>query len=119
MRSGAGRRGASCPVLAAEWSLAVATVEGMAVEAWRALVREVADPAKVREDVAAVLMRDVHRASDAAEFAAVARLGDVLTRVTGARAPEEHTIKSDLSTLTDEQIEQRAKALVAKLGKKA
>ena len=32
---------------------------------------------------------------------------------------QKHEVKSDLSTLTDEQIEQRAKALVAKLGKKA
>lgn len=115
MRDGTWERGKSDGVLAEEWGAEVGTVERMATECWKVLTAEVADPVRVREDVSAVLMRDVHRASRAAEFNAVAKLGDVLTRVTGARAPEEHKFTGDLSSLSAEQLAERAKALAAKL----
>ena len=90
MRDGTWLRGKSCEPLASEWGLAVNTVEHMAAEAWRRLLADVEDPTKVQAEVSAVLMRDISRASAADRFNEVARLGDVLTRVTGARAPERH-----------------------------
>jgi hypothetical protein len=94
MRRGEWRRGESAPELAEEWGLVTATVEGLAVEASRVVSREVTDPDRVKVDVSLVLMRDLERASAAAEFGDVARIGDVVTRIVGARAPEkvEHTV---------------------------
>lgn len=84
------RRGDSAPVLAEEWGLAVNTVEQLASEASRIVAREVTDPDRVKVDVSAVLMGDLRRASQAADFGNVARIGDVVTRIVGARAPERH-----------------------------
>lgn len=93
MRRGEWRRGESGEELAEEWSLADATVRELAAEASRIVSREVTDPDRVKVDVSTILLRDIERASAAAEFGDVARLGDVVTRIVGARAPEkvEHT----------------------------
>jgi hypothetical protein len=91
-------RGRSAPVLAQEWGLAVATVEGHAAEASRIVARSVADVDAVKADVAVTLLENLKRASSARKFGDVAKLGDVVTRVLGARAPEQHTV-----TMTEEQ----------------
>lgn len=88
MRSGQWQRGLTAPVLAEQWGLATATVEGLAAEASRVVAREVTDPERVKVDVSTVLLRDLHRASEVSEFGDVARIGDVLTKIVGARAPE-------------------------------
>lgn len=90
MRTGAWVRGVSGDALAAEWGLDGATLRDMASEASRVVLREVTDPERVKGDVAAVLMRDIERASAAAEFGDVARIADVVTKITGGRAPERH-----------------------------
>ncbi len=98
MRRGEWRRGESAPELAGEWSLAVATVEGMAAEASRIVSREVTDPDRVKVDVSTILLRDIERASSAAEFGDVARLGDVVTRIVGARSPERKEVAVSVAT---------------------
>ncbi len=94
MRRGEWVRGESSDVLAAEWGLAPVTVRELAGEASRIVAREVTDPDRVKVDVSTILMRDIERASAAADFGNVARIGDVVTRIVGARAPEkvEHTV---------------------------
>lgn len=84
------QRGETAPVLAKEWGLAVNTVEQLASEASRMVAREVTDPDGLKVEVASVLRANLHRASQAGEFKAVASLGDVVTRIVGARAPERH-----------------------------
>ncbi len=88
MRRGEWRRGESGDVLAKEWGLAPATVRELSAEASRIVSREVTDPDRVKVDVSTILMRDIERASEAASFGDVARLGDVVTRIVGARVPE-------------------------------
>lgn len=83
-------RGKSAKPLAKEWGVEVCTVERMAAEASRAVAREVTDPQKLKEEVSVVLVQNLHRASAAREFKAVASLGDVVTKIVGARAPEKH-----------------------------
>lgn len=83
-------RGQSAGPLAAEWGLAENTVTQLASEASRVVAREVTDPQRVKEDVSIILMRDIERASAAAEFGDVARIADVVTKIVGARAPERH-----------------------------
>lgn len=86
-------RGESAPVLAKEWGLATATVEALAAEASRVVAREVTNPEELQVEVATVLRENLHRASKAGEFNAVAKLGDVVTRIIGARAPEKHEVQ--------------------------
>jgi len=86
------RRGESAPDLAEEWGLAVNTVEQLASEASRAVARAATDPQRVTEDVSVVLSRDLHRASESAEYGAVAKIADTWTRIVGARAPERHVV---------------------------
>lgn len=88
MRRGEWRRGESGPELARSWGLADTALQHLAAEASRIVAREVSDPERVKVDVSTVLLRDLHRASEACEFGDVARLGDVVTRIVGARAPE-------------------------------
>ncbi len=90
MQRGEWRRGESAPELAAEWGVATNTVEQLSSEASRVVAREVSDPDRVKVDVSTVLMRDLNRASACADFGSVARIGDVVTRIVGARAPERH-----------------------------
>ncbi len=90
MRRDAWVRGETGPLLAEEWGLSEATVKKMAAEASRAVARAIADPDKLKADVAAVLVANLYRASDAREFGDVAKLGDVVTKIVGARAPERH-----------------------------
>lgn len=90
MRIGVWVRGDSAPMLAREWGLAVATVEGLSAEASRVVAREVRDPEGLKTEVATVLRENLHRASRASEYKAVASLADVVTKIMGARAPERH-----------------------------
>ncbi len=90
MRRGLWLRGDSAPLLAEQWGLAIATVEALSAEASRIVAREVQDPKAMRDEVATVLRENLHRASQAGEFKAVASLGDVVTKILGARAPEKH-----------------------------
>lgn len=90
MRTGMWVRGVSALPLSELWGLAVATVEGYAAEASRIVAREVADPEALKTEVATVLRENLHRASKAGEYKAVASLGDVVTKIMGARVPERH-----------------------------
>lgn len=83
-------RGRTAAMLAAEWGLAVATVEDMAAEAWRRVSADVKDPEVLRDDIAVHLKA---RLADARYAKDAATLADVLTKIQGARAPEkvEHT----------------------------
>lgn len=90
MRRGEFRRGETAGQLAEEWGLSLSALEDMTAEASRTVLREVTDPDKVKGDVAVVLMRDIERASAAAEFGDVARIADVVTKIVGGRAPEKH-----------------------------
>lgn len=92
MRRGEWVPGRSGPQLANEWGLADDSLRHLAAEASRIVAREVTDPDRVKVDVSTVLLRDMHRASEAEEFGDVARLGDVVTRIVGARAPERHEV---------------------------
>lgn len=94
------KRGKSAPVLAERWGLSVGCVESYSAEARRIVCREVTDPERVRADVSTVLLENLERASDAGEFRAVASLGDVVTRIVGARSPE----RIDLSSRSDEEL---------------
>lgn len=90
MQRGEWERGKSAIPLAEEWGLAVATVEGLSAEASRVVARRLNDPGRLKTDVSLVLMNNLYRASAAGEFGDVAKLGDVVTKVVGARAPERH-----------------------------
>lgn len=90
MRTGLWVRGQSAIPLAKEWGVAVATVERYSAEASRVVAREVQDPEALKTEVATVLRENLHRASRASEYKAVASLADVVTKITGARAPERH-----------------------------
>lgn len=108
MRRGEWRRGESSEPLAEEWGMALASVEDMAAEASRTVLREVTDPDRVKGDVAVVLMRDLERASAAAEFGDVARIADVATKIVGARAPERqevtHRVQAFQAMRPEEQV---------------
>ena len=90
MRTGMWVRGMSAPTLAERWGLATATVEALSAEASRVVAREVKDPEALKTEVATVLRENLHRASRASEYKAVASLADVVTKIMGARAPERH-----------------------------
>ena len=73
---------------------------------------------RVKVDVSAVLMRDIHRASAAADFSSVARIGDVVTKITGGRAPERHehaVVVAKFEALPREQKIQAIDERIAKL----
>ena len=100
------RRGETAAELAEEWGVATNTVEQLAAEASRIVARAATDPKRVTEDVSVVLSRDLHRASEAAEYGAVAKIADTWTRIVGARAPErsETTVRA-VSVPQDERAE--------------
>lgn len=81
--------------LAAEWKVAPATVEALAAEASRrvAFIASLAsNPEKLKTDVAQVLVRSLHAAYERGAHGDVARVGDIVTKITGARAPEQHKV---------------------------
>jgi predicted transcriptional regulator len=90
MRSLAWKRGESNRELAKEWGVSVAAVNDYAAEASRRVRAEVTDVGEVTGTVATVLAGNLERASEAREYGDVAKLADVWTRITGARAPERH-----------------------------
>lgn len=92
MRRGEWQRGVSGPLYATEHGLTRDAVRSYASEAWRAVCREVTDPRKVTEAISATLSSTIQRASQKGDFAGVARVADVWSRVTGARAPERHEV---------------------------
>jgi hypothetical protein len=81
--------------LAAEWKVAPATVEALSAEASRrvAFIASLAgNPEKLKTDVAQVLVRSLHAAYERGSHGDVARVGDIVTKITGARAPEQHKV---------------------------
>lgn len=77
-------RGKTAKRLAAEWGLAVPTVEGNAAEASR---RMTADKAEVARDVGVIARRALLEAAELRDFRGVKAMGDLLLDVSGARAP--------------------------------
>ncbi len=110
MRAGEWRRGVSDHVLGREWDLDPATVRGLSAEAGRIVARELKDPERVQTDVAVVLLANLERASDAGEYNAVAKLGDVVTRIRDARAPE----RTQEVAMTEEQARDAYRKLTGK-----
>jgi len=109
MQRGQWLRGRSGPMLAREWGVAVNVVEKASAEASRIVAANLRDPEKLKVDVAVVLMENLHRASDAGQYKAVASLGDVVTRIMGARSPEKHVVE-----MSEEQARARYKELTGK-----
>lgn len=92
MRRGEWERGTSHHLYAAEYGLNMSTARNYASEAWRAFTREVTDPALVTQQIADVLSTSLRKANSKSDFSGVARIADVWSRVTGARAPERHEV---------------------------
>jgi Txe/YoeB family toxin of Txe-Axe toxin-antitoxin module len=85
------QRTTSAEALAAEWRVAPATMEALASEASRRVVfisGLVTTPEKLQADVAGVLVRSLHAAYAKGSHADVARVGDIVTKIVGARAPD-------------------------------
>lgn len=90
MRDGAWVRGATAPVLAERWGLAVATVEGYAAEAWRAVCDEADDAAEARPTIAGTLAVALAQSAAEKSHKTTAMLADTWSKVVGARAAEKH-----------------------------
>jgi hypothetical protein len=88
MRRGEWVKGETGPELALEWGVSLAVVEDASAESSRVVRREVTDPAKMTEDIAANLYARLANADDRD----AAKIADVLSRVVGARAPERHEL---------------------------
>jgi hypothetical protein len=107
-------RGVSGPMLAKEWGLEVNTVNHLAAEASRLVMHEVTDPEGLKVEVATVLRENLHRASRASEYKAVASLADVVTKIVGARAPERHEHAHVVASYEAMPVQDKAKWLRAK-----
>jgi hypothetical protein len=88
MRRGEWVRGESAGLLAAEWGVAKNTVEQLSAEAWRRVCEEADDAEQARPTIAGTLAVSLAQAAESREYKAVASLGDVWSKVVGARAPE-------------------------------
>lgn len=91
--------------LAESWQVSLSTVENLSAEASRRVVylaRLSANPEELRTDVTNVLMRSLHAAHSERARGDVARLGDIVTKIVGARAPEQH--KLDLTVRQFEEL---------------
>lgn len=111
MRRGMWVKGASAGPLAERWGLDEATVRHDSAEASRVVAREVRDPEGMRVEVASVLRENLHKASAVGEFKAVASLGDVVTKILGARAPERHEHAHIVTTYEAKSPKERAQWL--------
>lgn len=105
-------RGHTAGVLAAEWGLAVSTVENYAAEAWRRVSAGVKDPEALRDDVSVFLRA---RLAKADSDKSVGILSDVLTRIQGARAPEKHEHTHRFEGMPPEAMLARVDEAIAKL----
>ncbi len=104
MERGEWVRGKSVVALAREWGEPESTVRNYSQEAWGVAKREIQDPDRVKADVAAILRGTLDRAVEAGKFGVAAKLGDVLTRILGARAAEKHEV-----VMSEEAARQRVK----------
>lgn len=77
-------RGKSAPRLAAEWGLALSTVEGHSAEAHRLLK---ADRDEVDRNITIIATRAMVQAENAGDFQGIKAMGTLLLDVSGARAP--------------------------------
>lgn len=102
-------RGVSGPPLAKQWGVDERTVRAYAAEAWNILKRSVANPEEVQTDVSTILRRDIERASAEGRYSDTAKLGDVLTRILGARAAEKHEV-----TMTEDKARETWERLTGK-----
>lgn len=110
MRSARWVRGKTAKVLAAEWGMAVNSVEDISSEAWRRLKTECANV----DDIKPRIILAVDRALDAAERegpVAVAKVADVYAKIVGANAPQKH--EHQFGGKTDEELEAEAKRIAA------
>lgn len=85
MREHRYKRGVTSKELAAEWSLSVSTVENYTAEASRRVLSEYDDPDRVHLSGCTALETALDGAMADREWGDVARLADVLTRVTSRR----------------------------------
>jgi len=90
MNMGLWRPGPSGEGLAAEWGVSISRVQQLAAEAWRNVCAASDDAAKLRPQLAGGLFVLFEQARAARKYDAAAKLADVLSKITGARAVERH-----------------------------
>lgn len=90
MSTGLWRPGSSGEALAAEWGISVSRVGNLAAEAWRNVCAASDDAEKLRPQLAGGLFVLFEQARAAKKYDAAAKLADVLSKITGARATERH-----------------------------
>lgn len=117
MRSGDYVTGETCVLLAEKWNLSVSTVQNYTAEASRAIARLVTDPVAVKEHVATTLDRVMSKAERAGEFGDVARLGDVFTRIVGAREPEKKQLDVNVQQYAQLPPHKKIEVLDAQIAK--
>jgi len=87
-------RGKSARLLAAEWGLAVATVEGNAAEASRTVT---GDADEARRDITVGARKLLRQAVDQERPGDFAKIADVWAMVSGAKAPERHEVSAGIA----------------------
>lgn len=100
--------------LAAEWKVSESMVSQLSAEASRrcAFILEIiAEPEKLKSEAAHLLVRSMHLAYGKNNAGDVAKVADVLTKITGARAAE----KSEITVTAKELETLPAPALLARI----
>lgn len=92
MREGRWSRGETADVLAVEWELSPSTVRDYSAEAWRRVCAAADDATTMRPTIAGTLAVALAQSAEARDHSSTAKLGDTLSRVIGARAPERHEV---------------------------
>lgn len=82
--------GKSVKIYAKKWKIPPSTVMNYSAEAWRRVQVFSNSSEKIQPEVTAILYEGLQRARTAYKFDSLAKLADVLTKVTGARAAEKH-----------------------------
>lgn len=90
MRMGLWTPGKSGPMYAKKWKIPLTRVEHYSAEAWRRLRSMVSDTEDLQPEVSAILFEALQRARTLYKFDSIAKLADVLSKVSGARAAEKH-----------------------------
>ena len=125
LRDGSFRNGVTLQAFAAEWGLSLNMVHQLSAQASKRVRAEVTDPEYVAAkgfarlvQIADEAMLDADEKGNNASHRKLAMAATAeWIKLSGVAAPtkQQVAVSGDLSALTDEQLEQRAAALVAKL----
>lgn len=118
MREGLWVRGVTGKDLAVEWGLHQKTVEDDAAEAWRRVCAEANDATLMQPTIAGTLAVALAQAADSHKFKEVASLGDTLSKIIGARAPERKHVSINVqhyAQLSDDEMLERVEAKLVEL----